>query len=105
VGVETPPVTSHDGYGTTQAAKHSGRGAWRRYARPGLLVLVTGVSLYVLLPSLMAVFSSWRSLTHLTGYWTALALLSEAGSFVCLWQLDRVALHAFSERRSLVSGR
>jgi uncharacterized protein (TIRG00374 family) len=41
----------------------------------------------------MAVFSSWRSLGHLTWYWSGLALLSEAGSFVCLWQLDRVALH------------
>ena len=46
----------------------------------------------MLLPSLIAVFSSWRSLTHLTWYWTSLALLSEAASFVCLWQLDRIAL-------------
>lgn len=66
---------------------------WRRYARPGLLVLVTGVSLYTLLPSLVAVFSSWRSLTQLAWYWAALALVSEAGSFVLLWELDRVALH------------
>jgi uncharacterized protein (TIRG00374 family) len=76
---------------TTGVAKPSAA-AWRRFARPGLLVLVTGVSLYVLLPSLMAVFSSWRSLAHLTWYWTVLALLSEAASFVCLWQLDRIAL-------------
>ena len=40
--------------------------AWRRYLRPGLLLLVTGVSLYLLLPSLIAVSSSWRSLSHLT---------------------------------------
>jgi uncharacterized protein (TIRG00374 family) len=76
---------------TTGVAQPSAA-AWRRFARPGLLVLVTGVSLYVLLPSLMAVFSSWRSLAHLTWYWTVLALLSEAASFVCLWQLDRIAL-------------
>jgi hypothetical protein len=36
---------------------------WRRYARPGVLVLVTGISLYVLLPSLVAVFASSRSLS------------------------------------------
>lgn len=70
--------------------------SWRRYARPGLLVLVTGVSLYLLLPSLAAVFSSWRSLAGLTWYWAALALLSELASFVCLWQLDRIALHQSS---------
>jgi uncharacterized protein (TIRG00374 family) len=58
-----------------------------------VVVLVTGISLYLLLPSLVAVFSSWRSLAHLTWYWAALALLAEAGSFVFLWQLDRIALH------------
>jgi uncharacterized protein (TIRG00374 family) len=66
---------------------------WRRYGWRGLLVLVTGVSVYLLLPSLLAVFSSWRSLTHLTWYWAGLALLSEVGSFVSVWQLNRIALH------------
>jgi hypothetical protein len=84
-------VTSHDAHDSNYAA--TPRVSWWHYARPGLLVLVTAVSLYMLLPSLVAVFSSWRSLAELTWYWTALALLAEAGSFVCLWQLDRVSLH------------
>jgi uncharacterized protein (TIRG00374 family) len=74
----------------------SGAFSWKRYARPGLLVLITGVSLYMLLPSLVAVFSSWRSLSKLTWYWAALALVSEAGSFICLWELDRIALRVRS---------
>ena len=78
------------------ATRPSNRAEWARFARPGLLVLVAGVSLYMVLPSLLAVFSSWSSLDHLTWYWAALALLSEAGSFVCIWQLDRIALHAKS---------
>ena len=61
--------------------------------RSAVVVLVTGISLYLLLPSLLSVFSSWRSLQHLTWYWALLALLAEAGSFVCLWQLNRIALH------------
>jgi len=61
--------------------------------RWAVVLLVTGVSLYLLLPSLLSVFSSWRSLQHLTWYWALLALLAEAGSFVCLWQLNRIALH------------
>jgi uncharacterized protein (TIRG00374 family) len=77
---------------SSEAVRPSGDVAWWRYAKPGVLVLVTGVSLYVLLPSLAAVFSSWRSLTHLTWYWAAVALLAEAASFVCLWELYRVAL-------------
>jgi uncharacterized protein (TIRG00374 family) len=71
-------------------------GGWRRYVRPGVLVLVTGISLYLLLPSLIVVFASWRSLQHLTWYWAALALVTEAASFALLWQLDRLALHVKS---------
>jgi uncharacterized protein (TIRG00374 family) len=85
-------VTSGEEHGTAPPARPSGP-VWRRYARPGLLLLVTGISLYLLLPSLLAVFSSFRSLAELTWYWAALALVSEVGSFVCLWELDRVALH------------
>jgi uncharacterized protein (TIRG00374 family) len=71
----------------------SRQGAWTRYARPGVFLVVTAVSLYLLLPSLVAVFASWRSLADLTWYWAALALVSEAGSFVCIWELNRIALH------------
>jgi uncharacterized protein (TIRG00374 family) len=87
VSGETRPVTSSEG-----VQRPSGGIAWRRYAKPGVLLLVTGFSLYVLLPSLAAVFSSWRSLRDLTWYWAAAALLAEVASFVCLWELDRVAL-------------
>ena len=76
-----------------QVAATADRAFWKRYARPGLLVLVTGVSLYLLLPSLTAVFASSRSLERLTWYWAVLALVFEAGSFVCLWELNRIALH------------
>jgi hypothetical protein len=38
----------------------------------------------MLLPSLIAVFASWRSLTQLTWYWALLALLSEAASLICM---------------------
>lgn len=81
-------------HGVPQAAFREPSGAeLRRYVRRGLLLLVTGVSLYLLLPSLTAVFSSWRSLSHLTWYWTVLALLAEVASFVSLWALNRIALH------------
>ena len=63
-----------------------------RGAGRGLLLLVTGVSLYLLLPSLIGVFSSWRSLAHLNWYWAGFALLAEIASFVSLWRLDQIAL-------------
>jgi uncharacterized protein (TIRG00374 family) len=66
---------------------------WKRHARSGALVALAGVSLYLLLPSLLAVFASWRSLSHLDWYFGFLALACEAASFVCVWELDRIALH------------
>jgi uncharacterized protein (TIRG00374 family) len=66
---------------------------WKRHARSGALVALAGVSLYLLLPSLLAVFASWRSLSHLNWYFGSLALACEAASFVCVWELDRIALH------------
>jgi hypothetical protein len=68
------------------------RSLWRR-ARQSLVVVVTAISLYALLPGLVGVFASWRSLTGLTWFWALLALASEAASFVSFWQLDRVTLH------------
>jgi uncharacterized protein (TIRG00374 family) len=92
VMMETPRMTSSDDPGASAAVGPSRRVAWRRFARPGVLVVVTGISLYVLLPSLVAIFASSRSLSRLTWYWAVLALVAEAASFVLLWQLNRVAL-------------
>src|SRR5260221_697048 len=65
---------------------------WKRRAKSGVLLAVAGASLYLLLPSLLAVFASWRSLSHLDWYFTVLVLVCEVASFVCLWELDRIAL-------------
>jgi len=37
----------------------------RQYVKSVVLLAVTAVSLYLLLPGLISVFSSWRSLEHL----------------------------------------
>ncbi|HEY5098855.1 MAG TPA: flippase-like domain-containing protein [Gaiellaceae bacterium] len=69
---------------------------WKRYTRQGLLLLVTAVSLYLLLPSLLAVFSAFGSLSHLDWPWAVLVLVSESASSVSLWELDRIALRTRS---------
>jgi uncharacterized protein (TIRG00374 family) len=58
-----------------------------------VLLAIAGVSLYLLLPSLLAVFATWRSLEHLVWYFAVLVLVSEVASYLCLWELDRIALH------------
>ena len=70
----------------------SGGVAWRQYVKSGVLLLVAAVSLYVLLPTLLSVFASWRSLSHLEWQFAILVLASEVASYVCLWELDRIAL-------------
>ena len=53
---------------------------------------VTGVSLYVVLPSLSAVLGSWPKLATLSGMWLFIAVLSECGSFVCNFAIQRIVL-------------
>ncbi len=57
-----------------------------------LLLLVTGVSLYLVFPSLLQVLSAWPRLTHLQPVWFAAMLLAEAASFVSLWALQRLSV-------------
>jgi uncharacterized protein (TIRG00374 family) len=64
---------------------------WKR-PRTALLLLISGISLYVLLPSLVAVASSWRSLEHVDWVFAGLVFVCEATSSVSLWWLDRIAL-------------
>src|ERR1700688_2263379 len=68
----------------------------RHGARRGVLLFVTGVSLYLVFRSLVSVFGSWRSLVHLDWIWAVLAVLAESASFASLWQLDLIALRTKS---------
>ena len=68
----------------------------KRIAGRTLFMLVAFASLYLLWPSLTEVFTSWRSLFEMEPGWFAAALLVEAASFVCIWQLQRVALQTKS---------
>jgi uncharacterized protein (TIRG00374 family) len=68
----------------------------RRIILRCLLLVVTLVSLYLLLPSLLEVFTSWRELLDLRPEWVVAAVALEAASFVAIWQLLRIALHVDS---------
>ena len=78
----------------------TGRGGGRSFERKVLtrvaLLCITAVSLYLLAPSLLQVFSSWTQLKTLNPYWIVLALLFETASYVSLWALQRVALRTRS---------
>ena len=70
-----------------------GRHAQRRkLVVRGLFLLLTAVSLYLLFPSLVEVFTSWRDLRTLDVLWVAVALGFEAASFLAVWELQRIVL-------------
>ncbi len=70
----------------------SGGVDWGQYAKSGVLMLVAAGSLYVLLPTLVSVFGSWQSLSHLDWPFAILVVICEVASYVCLWELDRITL-------------
>jgi uncharacterized protein (TIRG00374 family) len=86
-----PTVAEHRS-GVGDAPPPLRRRNWRRLFRPAVLLVLGGLALYVLLPSLLSVFGSWRSLSHLAWPFAVLTLVSELLASVCLWELDRVAL-------------
>ena len=87
------PAVHEDGAAHEPLTDESPNGPeWTRYGTRLLLLLVSGVSLYLLLPSIIAVLSSGRSLSQLDWYWAVMALAAEAASFVSLWDLNRIAL-------------
>jgi uncharacterized protein (TIRG00374 family) len=67
------------------------RGAKRVIGRV-VAVAVTGVALYVVLPSLTAVFGAWPRLAKLSAVWLVAALVAEAASFVCNFGIQRIVL-------------
>jgi uncharacterized protein (TIRG00374 family) len=72
--------------------------------RRALLLGLTGVSLYLLAPSLIEVFSSAPQLTKIEPAWFVPMLLLEAGSLVAMALVQRVCLQTRRLRAILASG-
>jgi uncharacterized protein (TIRG00374 family) len=71
------------------------RGWWGIAGRI-LMLAIGGLSLYLLAPKVISVLASWPQLKTLKPGWFALALGFESVSYLSLWSMQRVALHATS---------
>ena len=80
---------------TANLAQEPKRGPWRIVGRI-VLLLIGGLSLYLLAPKLIDVFTSWPKLKSIKPAWFALAVVFEAMSYIALWQVQRIALRASS---------
>jgi uncharacterized protein (TIRG00374 family) len=63
-----------------------------RLRRTVFWLVVTGVSLYLVAPSLIDVFGSWQDLDELAPLWLAAMAGLQALALACLWALQKVAL-------------
>ena len=80
---------------------------WRSVAKKSVLVLVSGITLYLLFPSLAAVFDAFPKLTSLDPIWFTLALALQVAHFTCTIALQRIALRTtawYSVTTSQLSG-
>jgi len=64
----------------------------RRIVTRVVLLLVAAVSLYLLLPKVLDVFSSWPQLRGIDPLWFSLAVFFEALSYIALWTLQRITI-------------
>jgi uncharacterized protein (TIRG00374 family) len=65
---------------------------WRTIVTRGLAVAVAGAAIYIVMPSLIAVFGAWPRLSTLNPIWFTVALAAEVVSFICNFALQRLAL-------------
>lgn len=76
----------------------------RRSLRRTLFWLaVTGISLYLVAPTLLETLGSWRSLEEIGAYWFPAMAALQAASLGCLWELQRVALRTRAWRPVITS--
>ncbi len=75
----------------------------RRLRRTAAWLAVTGVSLYLVFPSIVEVFGSWRQITRFSLPWLATMAGLQAASLACLWALQHVALRARKWRPVITS--
>jgi uncharacterized protein (TIRG00374 family) len=61
--------------------------------RTAFWLAITGVSLYLVAPSLLDLLGSWRDLDRIGWLWFPVMLALQVGGLACLWALQRMALH------------
>ncbi len=65
---------------------------WKAVVKRSIVVGVSGVALYLVLPEVIDVFHAWPKLVTLALLWFIPALFAEAVHFLCTFSLQRIAL-------------
>jgi uncharacterized protein (TIRG00374 family) len=63
-------------------------------AKRGLLLAITGVSLYLLAPALLEVFGAFDRLDDFNPLWYVAMVALQIGSYACMWAVQKLAVRA-----------
>jgi len=66
--------------------------AWQAVVKRAAVVLVAGLTIYLVFPAITEVLASWPRLSTLHLWWLALAIGAEIAHFACTFALQRLAL-------------
>jgi uncharacterized protein (TIRG00374 family) len=66
--------------------------ARKKLVRTAFWLAVTGISLYLVAPSLLDTLGSWEDLDRLSPAWLGLMLVLQAGVLACVWALQYLAM-------------
>jgi uncharacterized protein (TIRG00374 family) len=80
---------------------------WKSIAKKTVAVVVAGITLYLVFPSLTEVFASWPKLTSLDPVWFSFAVVAQVAHFTCTIALQRIALRTkawYSVATSMLAG-
>src|SRR4051794_28284444 len=65
-------------------------------ARRGVLLAISGVSLYLLAPALLQVFGAFDQLGEFSPLWWVAMVALQIGSYACMWGVQKIAMRAES---------
>jgi uncharacterized protein (TIRG00374 family) len=63
-------------------------------AKRGVLLAITGVSLYLLAPALLEVFGAYDRLDEFNPLWWIAMVALQVGSYACMWGVQKIAMRA-----------
>jgi uncharacterized protein (TIRG00374 family) len=63
-------------------------------AKRGLLLAITGVSLYLLAPALLEVFGAFDELDNISPLWFVGMIILQTGSYACMWAIQKISVRS-----------
>lgn len=88
-----PPTSADPGSFSAKVDQQKGHPlVWKSVLKEAVPIVIAGLGIYLVFPSILEVLASWPRLSSLEPVWFALAVAFEVGHFMCTFGLQRLAL-------------